>query len=159
MPPVIYRLLADVVLTLHVACVAFVVFGLLAIFIGRRRWPWVRKRWLRMAHLAAIVVVALQAWLGMICPLTTLEMALRQRAGEASYTGAFIAHWMQRLLYFEAPMWVFALAYSAFGLVVLASWFMVPPRPAHAPCSIKRRWRSSPAPDAPPAGRATRSPR
>lgn len=133
MEPVLYRLLADAVLALHLAFVAFVVLGLPAIFIGRRCWPWVRNRWLRLTHLLAIVVVALQAWLGLVCPLTTLEMMLRQRAGDASYAGAFIAHWMQRLLYYEAPMWVFALAYSAFGLLVLASWFMVPPCPAHAP--------------------------
>lgn len=123
------RLLADAVLALHLAFVIFVVLGLPAIFIGRRRWPWVRKRWLRLVHLLAIVVVALQAWLGMVCPLTTLEMMLRQHAGDASYAGAFIAHWMQRLLYYEASMWVFALAYSVFGLLVLASWLIVPPRP------------------------------
>ena len=137
-----YRLLADAVLVLHLAVVAFVVLGLLAIFIGRRRWSWVRKRWLRLAHLAAILVVALQAWLGMICPLTTLEMALRQRAGDASYAGSFIGHWMQRLLYYEAPMWVFALAYSAFAALVLASWRLVPPRrsvrPAPSRCRARR---------------------
>ena len=128
MTPTLARLLADAVLALHLAFVAFVVLGLVVIFVGRRRWPWVRKRWLRLAHLAAILVVALQAWLGMICPLTTLEMMLRARAGEAGYAGALVAHWMQRLLYFEAPMWVFALAYSAFGLLVLASWFIVAPQ-------------------------------
>ncbi len=129
MTATLYRLLADVLLALHLSMVGFIVFGLLAIFIGRSRWPWVRSRWLRLLHLMAIFVVALQAWLGMVCPLTTLEMALRQRAGDATYTGAFIGHWMRELLYYEAPMWVFALAYSAFGLCVLASWFIVPPNP------------------------------
>jgi hypothetical protein len=156
MTPSLYRLLADAVLALHLAVVGFVVFGLLAIFVGRARWPWVRKRWLRVLHLLAIAVVTLQAWFGWICPLTTLEMALRQRAGEASYAGAFIAHWLQMLLYYEAPIWVFALVYSAFGLLVLASWFMVPPRPwawrrpAHAPCANARAPAPAPEPPAPP---------
>jgi hypothetical protein len=154
--PTLYSLLADAVLALHLAIVGFVVLGLLAIFVGRTRWPWVRKRLLRWLHLVAIFVVALQAWLGLVCPLTTLEMALRQRAGEASYAGAFVAHWMQRLLYYEAPMWVFALLYSAFGLLVLASWFMVPPlpwawrRPAHAPGANATAPAPAPAPPAAP---------
>ena len=71
----------------------------------------------------------LQAWLGRICPLTTWEMALRERAGEAAYRGAFIAHWLQSLLYHDAPMWVFALAYTLFALLVAASWVWVRPRP------------------------------
>ncbi len=147
MVPMLYRLLADAVLALHLAYVAFVVLGLLLVFIGRTRWPWVRKRWLRQLHLAAIGVVALQAWLGMVCPLTTLEMALRQRAGEATYSGAFIGHWLQQWLYYEAPMWVFALAYSAFGLLVLASWFIVPPHPARRSSSSA----ATPVPPLPPA--------
>jgi hypothetical protein len=122
-----YRLLADAVLALHLAFVLFVVLGLLLIFVGRQRWPWVRRRRWRQLHLLAIAVVVLQSWLGLVCPLTTLEMALRQRAGEASYTGSFIAHWMQALLYYDAPAWVFALVYSLFALLVLGSWFIVRP--------------------------------
>ena len=124
----LYRMLADAVLALHLLVVLFVVLGLLVVLLGRKRWPWVRNPWFRSTHLLAIAVVILQAWLGRICPLTTLEMALRERAGDAVYAGSFIAHWMQNLLYFDAPIWVFAVVYTVFGVAVLFSWFLVKPR-------------------------------
>ena len=125
---VLYRLAADVLLFIHVLFVVFVIVGLIFIFVGGyRRWAWVRNPWFRIAHLAAIGVVVAQAWLGVICPLTVWEMALRERAGDAVYTGAFIAHWLEALLYYNAPPWVFVLCYTLFGLLVLLSWFVVPP--------------------------------
>ena len=63
-----------------------------------------------------------------MCPLTTLEMWLRARAQGSTYTGSFIEHWLQRLMYFDAPPWAFAVAYSLFGLVVVATWWYFPPR-------------------------------
>ncbi|NIM02074.1 MAG: DUF2784 family protein [Acidobacteria bacterium] len=118
------------VLAVHVAFVLFVILGLaLTLIGGARRWRWVRNPWFRLGHLLAIGVVVAQAWLGQICRLTTLEMALRSRAGDAVYSGSFIAHWVETLLYYEAPLWVFAVCYTVFGLVTLASWFIVPPRP------------------------------
>ena len=68
----------------------------------------------------------------MLCPLTTLEMALRMAAGERTYAGSFIAHWLGRLLYYQAPPWVFALVYTAFGALVAAAWWLVPPGPLRA---------------------------
>ena len=125
----VYSLLADLVLVLHVAIVFFVVSGLVLVVVGNLRgWRWVNGLWFRIAHLCAIVVVVAQAWLGMVCPLTTLEMWLRARAGALIYAGSFMAHWMQRLLYYDAPPWVFVLAYSLFGLLVLAIWLVFPPR-------------------------------
>lgn len=126
-----YPLLADLVLALHVAIVAFVLGGLAAIIAGNLRgWGWVNRIWFRLLHAAAIALVAAQAWLGVTCPLTTLEMWLRAKAGLQTYSGAFVGHWMQTLLYFEAPSWVFALAYTAFGVMVLATWWCWPPRAA-----------------------------
>jgi uncharacterized protein DUF2784 len=125
-----YRLAADLVLYLHVAFVVFVILGLLLILIGNfAGWAWIRNGWFRLAHLAAIGVVVLQSWLGKICPLTTLEMWLRVQAGDAVYPGAFVAHWLQRILYYDLPAWVFALAYTVFALLVLASWIWIRPRP------------------------------
>lgn len=80
-------------------------------------------------HLLGIAVVALQAWLGVVCPLTTLEMGLRGSASDATYASTFVSHWMQRILYFSAEDWVFVTAYSIFAMVVLLSWFTVRPRP------------------------------
>ena len=127
-----YQLLADAVLTLHVAIVLFVVGGLIVILLGNWRrwknWQWVNALWFRLAHLLAILFVVSESWLGIVCPLTTLEMWLRRQAGASGYTGSFIEHWLQRLLYYDAPGWVFTLAYSVFGLAVVATWWLFPPR-------------------------------
>ena len=125
-----FLIAADAVLLLHVLFVAFVVLGLVLIFIGKAwRWSWVRNPWFRISHLITIAIIVVQSWLGVICPLTTLEMALRSKAGETAYAGSFIAHWIERLLYYQAPWWVFVVCYTAFGALVVASWFWVSPRP------------------------------
>jgi Protein of Unknown function (DUF2784). len=124
-----YQLLADTVLVLHLGVVAFIVAGLVLVVAGNLRgWQWVNRRWFRYVHLGAIVYVVAQAWLGRLCPLTTLEQWLRQQAGSATYGGSFVEHWVQRVLYHDAPPWVFTLAYTAFGLLVLAAWWYFPPR-------------------------------
>jgi hypothetical protein len=123
-----YQLLADLVLTLHVAVVAFVVGGLVLVIVGNlRKWQCVNAFWFRLAHLASIAVVVAEAWLGATCPITNLEMWLRVKAGATTYSISFIEHWLQRVLYYEAPSWVFGLAYSLFGLLVLATWRYFPP--------------------------------
>lgn len=125
----LFLLASDVLLFGHVLFVAFVVFGLALILAGGLfNWAWVRNPWFRVAHLAAIGIVVLQSWIGMICPLTSWEMALRERGGDATYSGSFIAHWLDSLLYYRAPAWVFALCYTAFAAVVIASWFWIRPR-------------------------------
>jgi hypothetical protein len=124
-----YQLLANIVLAVHVGLVAFVVPGLLMIVAGNLRgWRWVNNLWFRLAHLATILVVVAQAWLGIICPLTTLEMWLRRQGGAATYTGSFIEYWLQSVLYFDLPPWVFILAYSLFAALVLACYWFFPPR-------------------------------
>lgn len=129
MNPTLARALADLVLICHVGFVVFVVAGLLLIvFGGCRGWRWVRNLWFRGAHLAAIGVVVVQAWLGIVCPLTTLEMALRDSAGDVTYEGTFIAHWLRSLLFYEAPVWVFVVCYTAFALLVAGTWWKFPPR-------------------------------
>lgn len=128
MSPALSRALADGVLAIHAAFVAFVVLGLLLVLAGGVfHWRWVRHPWFRRAHLAAIGIVVLQAWCGVICPLTLLESRLRENAGGTSYQTSFIAHWLHRLLFFDAPPWVFTLAYTLFALAVAASWFWVRP--------------------------------
>ncbi|MDR7122990.1 DUF2784 domain-containing protein [Rheinheimera soli] len=121
--------LADAILLVHVLFVCFVVFGLVAIYLGYfLNWLWVRNMAFRLLHLFAIGIVVLQSWLGVICPLTIWEMALRKEAGVVTYSGSFIQHWLHQLLFYTAPEWVFILLYSAFGLLVLASWFVVRPK-------------------------------
>ena len=126
---VLYLLAADAILLVHSLVVAFIVLGLVLVFVGGyRHWSWVRNTWFRVLHLAAVGFVVVQAWLGEICPLTVWEADLRAMAGEATYTGSFIAHWLEALLYYSAPGWVFVLVYTLFGLLVVTSWVWVTPR-------------------------------
>ena len=126
----LYRLAADLLLVTHALFVAFVVLGLALIFAGNwSNWSWVRNPYFRIAHLAAIGVVVVQSWIGVICPLTIWEMALRERAGDAVYGGSFIANWLDKLLYYQAPAWVFVVCYTLFAALVVVAWFRVRPRP------------------------------
>ena len=125
----LYAFAADAMLVTHVLVVIFIVLGLLLVYAGRvLSWQWVRNPWFRLAHLIAIAVVVVQSWFGLVCPLTTWEMALRSKAGEAVYEGSFIKHLLSDLLYYQAPAWVFIACYTVFGLLVLISWFWIRPR-------------------------------
>lgn len=118
-----WAVLADLVLVLHAFFVTFVVAGQVLILVGLwQGWAWVRNRAFRLAHLLAIGIVVLQAWLGVLCPLTILENALRRRAGEAAYEGSFIQHWLHRLIFYEAEGWVFTAVYTAFAVLVALTW-------------------------------------
>jgi hypothetical protein len=129
MSPALAALLADALLALHVGVVLFVV-GLLPLVLvgGARSWAWVRHFRLRLIHVLLMVFIAGQAWLGQLCPLTVWEQDLRRIAGEASYRESFIEHWLSRLLYWEAPWWVFVAAYTGFAVLVGAAWWWVRPR-------------------------------
>jgi hypothetical protein len=123
------RVLADVIVVIHAAFVAFVMLGMVAIVVGLvLGWGWVRNFWFRALHLAAIGVVAAQALVGVICPLTSLENVLRRQAGQETYPGAFIGYWAHRLIFFQASPRVFTLAYSLFGAAVLGAFLLGPPR-------------------------------
>ena len=125
----LYSLVADAMLLAHALFAAFVVFSLILIFMGKfLSWRWVRNPWFRVTHLLGIGIVVLQSWFGAICPLTIWEMDLRSKAGETIYEGSFIPYWLNDLLYYQAPSWVFVVCYTAFGGLVLVSWFLVRPR-------------------------------
>lgn len=124
-----YQLLADAVLFIHFGVVLFVVGGLVVVVAGNwLQWRWVNEWWFRLAHLAAIAFIVGQAWLGQFCPLTTLESWLRAQAGADAYNRSFVEHWLQSLIYYELPFWVFAVAYTGFAVLVLLAWWRFPPR-------------------------------
>lgn len=86
----IYRILADTVVTLHFGFILFVVFGgLLAIL----------RRWILLLHLPAVIWGALIEFQGWLCPLTTLEWELRRAGGEAAYGRGFIEHYLVPIVY------------------------------------------------------------
>ncbi len=124
-----YGLLADGLGVLHAGFVLFVTGGLAAILFGwRLGWSWTQNLAFRVAHLAAIAVVVLQTWLGQLCPLTIWENQLRRLARQEGVGESFIAYWLDRLLYWQLPSWVFLAAYTIFGALVLATFVWYPPR-------------------------------
>ena len=121
MPP----MMADLIVVVHFAIVLFIVGGLLAVWAGAALgWRWVRNPWFRYLHLAAIGYVAVEALLGIACPLTAWEDLLRGGARPDSFVG----RWVRRLLFYDAPEWVFTAAYAAWALATLATLRLVPPR-------------------------------
>jgi hypothetical protein len=118
-------IMADVLLVVHFAIATFIVAGLLVTWLGAALgWAWIRNRWFRYAHLAAIVFVAAEALLGVACPLTVWEDFLRGNLQAESFVG----RWVRRLLYYEAPPWVFTTAYVAWAAAALVTLKLVPPR-------------------------------
>src|SRR5262249_22958865 len=106
---------------------AFNVFGLVAIPAGKwLGWGFVRGFWWRFAHVLTLAVVALQAVLGRACFLTIWENALRANA-DAAEPPPMIAAWVNSVLYWDLPLWVFAAGYVAVLLYVLLLWRWVPP--------------------------------
>ena len=118
-------MLADAVLLAHFAIAAFIVCGLVFVWVGAALgWRWVRNPWFRYLHLAAIAFVAAEALLGIACPLTVWEDLLRGSVRAES----FIARWVHRLLYYRAPEWIFTAAYALWTLATLLTLWLVPPR-------------------------------
>jgi hypothetical protein len=117
-------LLADIVLACHFAIAAFITAGLILIPIGYyRHWVWVRKRRLRLLHAGLMVFIALEALLGIACPLTSLESALRDQ----KVPDYFLADLVHRLLYWNAPSELFLVLYFLSTLWVLFLWKWVSP--------------------------------
>lgn len=124
-----HQFLADTILVIHAVFIAFVVIGLFLILAGGLlRWAWVRSFWFRAGHLLAISIVVTEALVGCMCPLTEWEGSLRESAGGSGYSGSFIQHWLQKLIFYDFPPWVFTVAYAAFGVIVVLTWFIVQPR-------------------------------
>jgi polyferredoxin len=118
-------MIADAILVVHFLIVVFIVGGLVAVWLGAALgWGWIRNPWFRYTHLAAIVFVAGEALIGMACPLTVWEDALRGGAEAES----FIGRWVRRVLFYRAPEWLFSAAYIAWALATLATLRLVPPK-------------------------------
>jgi len=125
-----YRLSADLVLVAHAAFVGFVALGLVVIWIGiARQWEWIRSIWFRGLHLLAIAFVVLQSYCHIVCPLTELENTLRRHGGQDPYGArGCVEYWLHRMIFYSAPPWVFVTCYTLFGLAVLGTMILAPPR-------------------------------
>ncbi len=101
--------MADAVVLVHALFVVFVVFGgLLAL-----RWP--KVLWV---HAPAAIWGVVVEYAGFICPLTPLEIALRERAGHAGYQGGFIEHYVEALLYPAGLTRAMQIALGTFALAI-----------------------------------------
>ena len=113
------------VLALHLAIIAFNVAGCVLVPVGAwRRWRWVREFWFRLAHLLGLALVALQALLGRACFLTIWQGDV----SGASHVQPLIASWIDRVIYWSLPLWVFAVAYAVVFVYVIVLWIVVRPR-------------------------------
>ena len=116
--------LGQVVLALHIVVIAFNVAGLVAIPLGARlQWRFVRLRWLRLAHLGSLAIVAIQAVAGRACFLTDWQAAL---TGGGAHD-PLIMRWVNDVIYWPLPMWAFTAMYVAVFAYVVALWWWVPP--------------------------------
>ena len=117
--------IADAVLVVHVAFVAFVVGGLALVWIGAALgWRWVRNFRFRVAHLAAIGFVAFEAVIGIVCPLTAWEYALR---GDSADGPTFIERLIAPVIFYDLPSWAFTAMHVGFALLVALTFWIVPP--------------------------------
>jgi len=118
--------LADLVLLIHFGVAAFVTSGFLLIPIGALfGWRWVRLRIFRIVHAGLMIFVALEAAMGMTCPLTLIEANLRGIEAQES----FMAYQLSRLLYWDLPINFFFGFYMACLAWVIGLWFCCPPNP------------------------------
>jgi len=86
----VYRLLADVVLIIHLIFVVFVVLG------GLLVWRWQSLAWV---HIPAALWGTYIEISGRVCPLTPLENHLRRLGGESGYADSFVEHYLWGILY------------------------------------------------------------
>jgi len=114
---VLYRLLANAVVSIHALFILFVVLG------GFLAW---RRRWVAAVHIPCAIWGVLIAYRGWICPLTPLENALRAKAGQQGYSGGFIEHYLMPTIYpsgltprVQALLGTFVLVVNAFAYTVL----------------------------------------
>jgi hypothetical protein len=117
--------LGQVVLAAHLGVIAFNVLGLAAIPLGAAlNWRWVRIRWWRVLHIICWAVVALQAALGRACFLTNWQDELTGVRAQPP----LIERWVNSVIYWPLPIWVFAAIYIALFAAVVALWWLVAPR-------------------------------
>jgi Protein of Unknown function (DUF2784) len=118
--------MAQAVLAVHVAVILFNVFGLVAVPVGAmRNWHFVRIGWWRVLHLLTLAAVAAQAVAGRACFLTIWQNDLTASVQPAM---PLIVRWIDQLVYWPLPIWVFAALYVLVFAYALALLWFVPPQ-------------------------------
>ncbi len=125
-----YGLLADGIVVFHFAYVLFTVGGEIVILLGGLLgWRWIRNLSFRITHLAAVVVVAIEALVNVFCPLTEWEYRLRLLAGQTVEEQIpFVARLVRKIIFYDFPVWMFTVTYVAFALLVGVTILLFPPK-------------------------------
>ena len=122
------QFLADIIAIVHLGYVIFVILGFILILMGiALRWNWVRNLWFRIIHLVAIAAVALEAILGINCPLTVLEFSLRYGVPPSERRVSLVGTIVDSMLYYDAPTWLFTIIYTVFAVLVAVTFILAPP--------------------------------
>lgn len=115
---------ADIVLMIHFFYVLFVVGSLPIIWLGAWfKLAFVRNRWFRYLHLAAILLVVVESLFGVVCPLTVWENTLRQVETDSS----FIQRWLHQIMFYNVSEGVLTVVYVVFAGLVAMTFKWVPP--------------------------------
>ncbi len=124
-----FGLAADLIVFFHLLYVLFTLAGEVLILAGGfLGWRWIRNLSFRIIHLSASCLVALEALIGVVCPLTEIEYRLREAAGQiAERDISFIGRLLRRIIFYDFPPLFFILLYIGFALVVILSWLFIRP--------------------------------
>lgn len=125
-----YSLLADLIVAVHFLYVMFAVGGQVIIMVGWVcRWQFIKQSTFRISHLIAVAFVALEAVMGIICPLTEWEYNLRQVAGQSVNRDlSFIARLVHTIIFYDFPPWIFTFIHVSFGVLVILTFIFIPPK-------------------------------
>ncbi|MCK5196697.1 MAG: DUF2784 domain-containing protein [Spirochaetales bacterium] len=124
------ELAADLIVFFHLLYVLFTVGGeILVLFGGAIGWQWVRNRVFRIIHLLASFFVAVEALIGAMCPLTTIEYILRRRAGQTVDNEiSFVGRLIRSIIFYDFPAVFFTLLYVGFASLVIITFFLIKPK-------------------------------
>ena len=125
-----YALFADLLVLFHFFYVTFAVGGEFFILAGAfLKWGVVRNFAFRIAHLIAVVFVAFESLVDVLCPLTEWEYNLRELAGQrVEREISFLGRILRRIIFYDFPSWAFILMYVGFGVLVILTFILIPPR-------------------------------
>lgn len=124
-----YLLAADSIFILHFLFVAFIVLGLVFIWLGYlAKIKFIRNAKFRICHLIAMGIVVVESLIGMICPLTEWENSLRIKGGQGQvYEAGFVAEWLHKIIFFDLSLRTFIIIYILFFALLLFTFRIIPP--------------------------------
>ncbi|MQY77158.1 MAG: DUF2784 family protein [Spirochaeta sp.] len=126
----LYAFFADLLVLFHFFYVTFAVGGEFFILAGAfLKLGVVRNFAFRIAHLIAVVFVALESLVDLLCPLTEWEYNLRELAGQrVEREISFLGRLLRRIIFYDFPSWAFTFMYVGFGALVILTFILIPPR-------------------------------